>query len=356
MRLCIAKSHYFSNFDFMCFKHVITFSIFFLVLLSSALLQAQDVHFSQFYMSPLTINPAQTGNMDGQWRFSGNHRNQWRTIGKPFNTTAIGYDRNFFYYNEQFSGGLVYLFDETGGSNLKMHKIALSGAYHKTYDIHEFHFGFQPTYVHKSYDLSGTSFPSQYDRNTGQFNANLPNGDPFLNDQINYFDFNAGVAYGIDLDKFRPEIGIALFHINKPNESFFGTDYQVPIRTTFTFRAEVGILSNVLLLPNIMYMAHGKASELLYGTNVLFHLKENQMEATGVYGGVLLRDGFNRNTDAAVVIVGMRFPNLEIGFNYDLNISELKASTDLRGAFELSVIYTSPSMLLKKTAIPCDRY
>ncbi len=317
---------------------------------------SQDVHFSQFYMSPLTVNPAQTGNMDGQWRFSANHRNQWRSIGKPFNTTAVGYDRNFYLYNEQLSGGLLYLYDETGAANLKTHKIALSGAYHKKFDIHKFHFGFQPTFVQRSYDLAGTSFPSQFDRNTGQFNANMPNADPFVSDQVTYFDFNAGIAYSIDLNKFRPEVGIAMFHINKPSESFFGTEYQVPVRTTFTTNAEWDITGNITLIPNLLYMASDKASELLYGSNVLFHLKENQMEATGVYAGVLLRDGFNRNTDAAIVVVGMRFPNLEIGFNYDLNISELKTSTDLRGAYEISLIYTSPSMLLKKTAIPCDRY
>lgn len=319
-------------------------------------MQAQDVHFSQFYMSPLTINPGQTGNMDGQWRLSASHRNQWRSIGKPFNTSAIGYDRNFYLYNEQLSGGLLYLFDETGGANLKTHKIALSGAYHKKYDIHKFHFGFQPTFVQRSYDLSGTSFPSQFDRNTGQFNANMPNTDPFLSDQVSYFDFNAGFAYTLELDKFRPEVGVALFHLAQPEESFFGIGYQVPLRSNFTGRAEVDLTSNFTLMPNLMYMTHDKASELLYGSNFLFHLKENQMEATGMYAGVLLRAGFNRNTDAAVVIIGMRFPNLEIGFNYDLNVSELNTATYFRGAYELSIIYTSPSMLLKKTAIPCDRY
>ncbi len=342
----------------MCFRSwlVVAGLTFFSCAVVQQKVVAQDVHFSQFYMSPLTINPAQTGNMDGQWRFTGNHRNQWRSIGKPFNTTAASYDRNFYLYNEQLSGGLLYLYDETGAANLKTHKVALSGAYHKKFEIHKFHFGFQPTFVQRSYNLTGTSFPSQFDRNTGQFNANLPNADPFISDQVSYFDFNAGFLYTLELDKFRPEIGAALFHINKPDESFFGTEYQVPVRTTLTARAEIDINDNITLVPNLLHMSHGKASEILYGGNFLLHLKENQMEATGVYAGVLLRDGFNRNTDAAVVLVGMRFANLEVGFNYDLNVSELKTSTDFRGAYEISIIYTSPSMLLKKTAVPCDRY
>lgn len=335
-----------------------TKSLIYLVffVLSGHLLFAQDVHFSQFYLSPLTVNPAQTGNFDGSWRFSGNHRNQWRSIGKPFNTTSIGYDRNIYLYSEQFSGGLIYLFDETGGANLKMHKIALSGAYHKTFGIHKFHIGFQPTYVNKSFDLTGTSFPSQYDRNSGSFNANLPNADPFVNNQANYFDFNSGIAYSINLARFKPEIGFALFHINKPKESFFNTSYTVPLRSTLTIKSEIILSSNFVLMPNFLYMSHQKASELLFGSNIMYNLKDNELEAKGAYIGVLLRDGINRNTDAAIVIVGMKFKQLEVGFNYDLNISELKTSTDLKGAYELSVIYTSPSSLLKKTAVPCDRY
>jgi hypothetical protein len=75
-----------------------------------------------------------------------------------------------------------------------------------------------------------------------------------------------------------------------------------------------------------------------------------------VYAGLLFRDGINRNTDAAIGIAGIRFNHLEVGINYDFNISELKVATNTKGAFEVSVVYTSLSSLLNKTAIPCERY
>ena len=40
-------------------------------------LYAQDPHFSQFFSSPLTLNPAFTGKFDGAVRFIGDYRNQW---------------------------------------------------------------------------------------------------------------------------------------------------------------------------------------------------------------------------------------------------------------------------------------
>ena len=45
-------------------------------------LNAQDIHFSQFYMSPLNLNPALTGVMNCNTRFVGNYRNQWASVLK----------------------------------------------------------------------------------------------------------------------------------------------------------------------------------------------------------------------------------------------------------------------------------
>jgi hypothetical protein len=50
-------------------------------LLTAVCIQAQDLHFSQFYNSPLTTNPANTGFIpDGDYRLGVNYRNQWSSI------------------------------------------------------------------------------------------------------------------------------------------------------------------------------------------------------------------------------------------------------------------------------------
>jgi Type IX secretion system membrane protein PorP/SprF len=42
---------------------------------------AQDLHFSQFFNSPLTTNPANTGFIpEGDYRLGINYRNQWSSI------------------------------------------------------------------------------------------------------------------------------------------------------------------------------------------------------------------------------------------------------------------------------------
>jgi hypothetical protein len=56
---------------------------------------AQDIHYSQFYNSPLNINPAKTGIFNGDKRINLSHRNQWRSI-VPWTTFTASYDQKFY--------------------------------------------------------------------------------------------------------------------------------------------------------------------------------------------------------------------------------------------------------------------
>src|SRR3954462_3737831 len=53
---------------------------------------AQDPNFSQFYSSPLSLNPALTGKFNGKLRVAGNYRNQWPEISQAFITSSLSVD------------------------------------------------------------------------------------------------------------------------------------------------------------------------------------------------------------------------------------------------------------------------
>ncbi|HEY8690580.1 MAG TPA: type IX secretion system membrane protein PorP/SprF, partial [Chitinophagaceae bacterium] len=53
---------------------------------------AQDPHFSQFFASPLTLNPALTGKFDGTLRVAGNYRNQWPAFNNVYTTSTLNVD------------------------------------------------------------------------------------------------------------------------------------------------------------------------------------------------------------------------------------------------------------------------
>ena len=51
---------------------------------------AQDPHYSNWQMSPLNQNPANTGMFEGDARFILNYRNQWQSVKVPYNTFSFG--------------------------------------------------------------------------------------------------------------------------------------------------------------------------------------------------------------------------------------------------------------------------
>src|SRR5215471_14600484 len=53
---------------------------------------AQDPSFSQFFSSPLNVNPALTGAINGKWRIISNYRNQWGGATNPYTTGTISID------------------------------------------------------------------------------------------------------------------------------------------------------------------------------------------------------------------------------------------------------------------------
>ena len=54
--------------------------------------EAQDPNFSQFFSSPLNINPALTARINSDWRVISNFRDQWLGPASPYATGTISYD------------------------------------------------------------------------------------------------------------------------------------------------------------------------------------------------------------------------------------------------------------------------
>src|SRR6187549_3455021 len=86
--------------------------------------QAQDPHFSQFFASPLTLNPAFTGKFDGQFRLAANHRDQWPSIPKAYVTTSASVDfgllKSKIPEGDVFGIGISALSDQSADAALKL--------------------------------------------------------------------------------------------------------------------------------------------------------------------------------------------------------------------------------------------
>src|SRR5690606_32403618 len=102
--------------------------------------QAQDVHFSQYFASPLTLNPAQTGLITGDWLVFVNFINQWFTMSvNPYINGNIAYYmpllRGKFPEGDALGVVVLGLFDRAGAGGYQNTTLGISVAYHKSFGI-----------------------------------------------------------------------------------------------------------------------------------------------------------------------------------------------------------------------------
>src|ERR1700712_4801839 len=192
-------------------------------------LDAQDLHFSQWFNSPLTTNPANTGFIpNADYRLGANYRNQWSSImSVPYKTMSIWGDAQLF--RDRIETGWVglggsILRDVAGSGSLTSTKAYASIAYHQQIaEAHMLSAGFNVGWVNKRINTSELKFPDQFD---GKFFDNTLPPSVFLDHpNINYFDVQAGLNYAyFPTDHLYVNGGVSVMHLNRARESFFADD------------------------------------------------------------------------------------------------------------------------------------
>jgi type IX secretion system PorP/SprF family membrane protein len=312
----------------------------FLILICVLSLKAQDPNFSQFFASPLTLNPALTGKFDGVFRVAGNYRNQWPTINNAFTTATVSLDasilRNSIPDYDQFGVGLMAFSDKSGNGVLQNNFLALSTSYHKALDENGFHqigLGFQGTYVNKRLDIASLKFESMLraDGFTGLMD------ESFSSNQIklSYFDMNMGLLYNGTSDGTNNfYFGASMYHVNRPKETFKEGNYLLEPRLTLQAGGMVPIGEFNAFHFSANHSRQANATNTVIGGAYAINVTQDVGNPTNLYLGSWFRFG-----DAVIPYVGLEFGEFQLGATYDVNISSLKPASNLRGGAEISLIY-----------------
>lgn len=325
------------------------------VLFSVIKLEAQDIHFSQYQYSPLTLNPAQTGNFNGNWRFSNNYRNQWSAVGIPYQTISAGFDKPFRTKKGNIAIGLMFVNDRSGSSRLMTNKLCISLAYIvKLTDGHFIGIGAQGAYAVQAFSIGNLTFPVQWNELTGHYDTNLPNEVSQWDENISYPDLSLGVHYRGESGNIKPYAGVSLYHINKPQISFLREDNRMDMRLTGYGGITIPLKSKVYVQPNLLCMYQKKASDYIAGIEIGYIFPEKSIIEQAYLGGGF-RTSFS-SYDAAIVSGGIGLYHFLIGLSYDINVSRLATVSNMRGAFEISIIYKDITKTLHQITLPCDRY
>ncbi|HEX7366550.1 MAG TPA: PorP/SprF family type IX secretion system membrane protein [Pelobium sp.] len=307
--------------------------IFFLLTLSQRL-SAQDHIYSQFYNAPQYLNPALTGQFDGDFRVNLNYRNQWTNIAGPLNYYSVAADLNV----PQFGGGFGLLATKSSEGTAYLKKTNFSAIYAYSVDFGNngnISFGIEGGLTNRKIDFEKLVFYDQLD-DSGIITGGVTSASPPEFNNKYFFDSSAGLNLIIgDL-----MLGGAVHHLNKPNESFTGTKSQLPMRLN-------GYLSYKIILdpfddenspsitPSVLFYTQAKLQSISAG----FQIKKSSVNLGLWYRG-------DKNQGDALVLslifdlFGRRDydSKIRLGFSHDATSSKLGYG-NTAGTTEGALIY-----------------
>lgn len=317
-------------------------------------LQAQDPIFSQFFNTPLHVNPAYVG-INGGLSMTFAHRQQWKEIPGGFNTTYAAIET----YEPCLPGaiGLSVFRDVEGAGGLSTTTANAYFGFIGRVDTkkadHNFRLAISPYWTEKRIDLTKLVFSDQLDARFGAINSSAFRPENYTPAQFGGVNF--GFIHRLDIrNKSKEDIqidyGIGLnnllnFSLNTgPVESLQGLATGLPLRWTAHASIYVpylsigdGSINRFRIIPQFRLEGQGGLHAFTFG-------------ASGTYqGGTIGFFYHNRdplagfaNTDALITYVGIgmdldKRQALEIGLSYDLNIGGLRSLAG--GVFELNLRY-----------------
>lgn len=338
---------------------------FYLALFTCLVLEnvsAQDPNFSQFFVSPLSLNPALTGKFNGNFRIAGNYRDQWPAISKAFITSTASFDapllRNRISELDTWGVGVIAMTDKTANGILSTNSIGITTAYHKGLDedgLHQLGLGFQGTYFTKRLDGTKLNFETELDDHGGW---TLPSGEAVDNREFNisYFDLSVGALYNGSTDGYNNfYLGVSAYHLNKPKETFVNDNIEYLLEPRITAHAggaiPIGDMSRTIYLSSLFSRQAG-ATNIVAGGAVGLMMNGDEENPTTFYAGLWTR--FNNVNDALIPYLGLEFGGFRLGASYDVNISSLKTASQSRGGIEISLIYIN--FPAGNKGIPCPKF
>ena len=331
-----------------CYTSVLIFVFSFLM---NQITVAQDIHFTQFYATPLQVNPAKTGFITSDYRLAGSYRNQWSSITIPYVTTSGSVDLSYTAGKKKkdiFGTGVLLFNDKAGDSRFNTTYIGLTGAYNKSIDKYNnqyLGFGLMAAYCLSNINYENLRWDEQYEG--GTLTETFPIG---IND---YYDVSVGTEYNKLIDKYNNfTAGVALFHIFKPNQTFNDDpSSRVFRKLVFNAGANLGMGNRFTAYPKIIYTRQGPFQELVFGYLQRYSLNYNYLNDYGIYLGAMMRWG-----DAFIFTTKLDLNKFSMGISYDVNFSRLAAVSHARGGTEISVLYTGNIPGFHKKKIFCPRF
>lgn len=324
-----------------------------LFMLGAFSLSAQDIHFSQFYLSPLNLNPALTGVMNCNVRLTANYRNQWASVlrSNSYNTYSVSYDQRIPVGRYDYFGvGGTFWGDRAGEADFSTLTGKLSFSYSKKMGGYRDQaqylvVGAEGGVAQRSIDFLNLRWGTQHD-GEGGFDPNLDSQESrFDRDNFIFADLAAGLLWFMVFDENNNlYLGGAFHHLNRSNQSFSSEEEDL-LYSRFTVHAggEFMLGDRSGLVPGVIVMSQGPSFQVNAGTSLKFLLGKTRRNYQAFHLGLWTRISNKIETgvlnDAVILSTRFDYNNFNLGFSYDINVSPLQPASNNNGGFEFALVY-----------------
>jgi len=299
--------------------------------------KAQDIHFSQFFETPLLRNPSLAGIFTGDVRVQAVYRDQWNSVTNAYRTGSVNGELKMPIgkSNDFITTGLQIMYDKAGTIGWTSTHVMPALNYHKSLSTDKNSYlslGFMGGWIQRRFDPSKATTNSQYD------NGGI--GENFSNTQFSYLDGSVGMSYNSNL-AYNPDnnffIGAAYHHFNRPNQTFFYRNANIELQPKWVFSGgiKLGVAASASLSATKKTSKQGGFSETVAG--MMYGLKLGDDPINPDY--TIHAGAFLRLNDAIIPVVKLDYNPFSFSLSYDANISKLKPSSYGRGGFEISFSY-----------------
>lgn len=332
--------------------------LYLLCILSLTLgVNAQDIHFSQYYNTPLQYNPALTGVFGGDHRAMLAYRNQWLTVASPYVTYGAAFDMRMMEKNGgnfALGTGLGVYRDVAGDTKMGITNavLSLSGIIALN-DKQHLTVGVQGGVEQRSIDATSQIWGNQYDKDLPDYYNPAASSGEVTNYNTGFVgaDINAGIAWVysesvkriVNDDNFSLKLGAVYQHITSQSLKYGETPDALFGKMSFHGEGNISVKnSNTAFQPSLIYQRQGPNQEILLGTLIRYKLGFDS-QYTGLLRSSAVSIGMHaRWGDALIPSIGYEVSNWKIMFSYDANLSGLRAASSSVGGFEVTLTFINP--------------
>lgn len=312
---------------------------------------AQSVPFALFNATPMLVDPAYTGNMNGDLRANVSMRNVWGSVMLPatYMYTSVDGRTKYFENGDHIGIGGSFFHSSAGDDNLRSFAGVGSVAYHMSIGQHKKRPGTLSVGVQGGY-WQHSIYTTIYIFDTM---SNLRSMQKKVVTDLGIFNIGAAFSQKVS-DRVNYILGVNVNNIVQPTNTISRNDVSdegFGRQLTASAGVNISVSDRFSLRPAVIYFVNNGGGTVFAGNE--FSLKLGKKVAdTRAFMGLWYRSG-----EDVVYTAGITVHSFRVAASYGYNISSLNSASNGVGSVELSASYMfSSKATCKRPAIVCDRF